>query len=157
MKINKNKTIILVLLIILFIILGLITYYFLILSDVVVKQEEDISLIKNYITEESDVFESDELDVDYSLLTIEEKKDLIAEQEKVNPNIRASLVYDNLGYQVYAFNNSIQGLDLNFDEANDVIIKSRIYGADYYDSLENEERVVYSFYIDRWEIGRAHV
>jgi len=67
----------------------------------------------------------------------------------INPNIRATLVYQDVEYEVYSFNNNMNVIDLNFDGISDVVIKSLINGTDYHDWHELAEKNVYTFYIDR--------
>ena len=81
----------------------------------------------------------------------EQKEKITAKQDNTNSHIIPELVYNEGKYKVYAFNNSMQGIDLNSDGITDVVIKSRIIGADYYSAREVSERDVYSFYIDRAE------
>jgi hypothetical protein len=133
----KNKKIILIALtVFLLIVIGSATYFIITLNSRTKTQANDIESLKT---------------TTLNNVVVKEQEASKIEQANTNSHIIPELVYDEGKYKVYAFNNSMQGLDLNSDGITDVVIKSRIIGADYYSAREVSERDVYSFYIDRAE------
>lgn len=136
MTTNKNKAIIFLALASFLIILGSTTYFIITLNSRTKTQASNIESLKTATL--------------HNIVAKEQEASKI-EQADTNSHIISELVYNEGKYKVYAFNNSMQGIDLNSDGITDVVIKSRIIGADYYSAREVSERDVYSFYIDRAE------
>ena len=135
----KNKKIIILASVFLLIILGSVTYFIVTLDSRTKAQAETIKYIG--IATINNIGE----------IARQRTENEKPPQANTNSHIIPELVYDEGKYKVYAFNNNLQGIDLNSDGITDVVIKSRIIGADYYSAHEVSERDVYSFYIDRAE------
>ncbi len=136
MKLSKNKAIVLLASAVLLIVLGLVAYFIVIFNDRIKVQSEEIESLKSAVPIKEEVSK-------------EQKEKVTADREDPDSRIKATSVYWDEDYRVYAFNNSINAIDLDFDTIPDVVLKSNIQGKDYYKDYEASKIEVYGFYIEK--------